>query len=251
MKVATILYHKNILNICEESWIKDCVNSILNQTFRKFTIYEINYGDDDYKLKDNFETDIDWKYYQRPFKNHAEAMNFLFEKCEKDNIDYIFNNNMDDYSRSDRFQIQLTASLNTNIDICCTNFIHINSKNEEIRKMDMSEKDFQIEFDKEHNMVCHPSVLYSKNFYTNNRYIPEEIPEEDFSLWKRTLKEFKYKLLDEYLIYYRIHPNQITYNEEIEEEKIDVEVSGPEKCACGEIKKENYNYCTCCGRKYI
>lgn len=250
MKVATILYHKNILNICDESWIKDCIGSILNQSFRNFTIYEINYGDDDYKLKDYFETDIDWKYYQKPLKNHAEAMNFLFEECEKDNVDYIFNNNMDDFSRFDRFWIQLDESNRNNLDICCSNFIHIDRKNKEIRKMNMSEKDFQIEFERGHNMVCHPSVLYSKNFYTNNRYDIDEIPEEDFNLWKRTLKDFKYGLVNEYLIYYRIHPNQITYNEEIEEQIIEKKSNEPEKCACGEIKRESYNFCTCCRRRY-
>ena len=246
MKVATILYHKNILNICEKSWIDQCVNSILNQTYKNFTIYEINYGDDDFKLKGQYDTDLEWNFYNKELENHAEAINFLFEQCEKDSIDYIFNNNMDDWSRFDRFQLQLNESLESGVDICCTNFIHIDGDNSEIRKMNMSEYDFQMEFDIGHNMVCHPSVLYSKNFYINNRYTPEEIPEEDFRLWKRTLKHFKFKLVDEYLIYYRIHPNQITYLE-----PVNVKTIEPENCACGEKKRTDYVFCPCCRRKYI
>jgi hypothetical protein len=59
------------------------------------------------------------------------------------------------------------------------------------------------------NVIAHPCVGYSKKFWNNNKYL-DEIPFEDFNLWKRTINEYNFKIHNDILLYYRIHNSQIT-----------------------------------------
>ena len=201
MKVITIIYHKNISSLYKKEWIEKSYNSILNQTYTDFIIYELNYGDDDLQLC-NESDEKEYKYYKIPFENHAEAMNFLLEKCFIDGADFIFNNNLDDINDINRFQIQISAIKN-GYDLVSSNFIHIDEDDNEITKMTMSNFNLNDEFSKGHNIICHPSVCYSRKFIENNKYIPSEIPEEDFNLWKRTLSDSNFFICPEFLIKYR------------------------------------------------
>ena len=62
------------------------------------------------------------------------------------------------------------------------------------------------EFNKEHNIIAHPACLYSRKIMEYNDSLrSEEIPADDFSLWKRLLdKGARFKILPDVLMYYRI-----------------------------------------------
>lgn len=264
MKVASIIYHKNITSIYQEDWIKQSFESIINQTFSDFIILEMNYGDDVLNICQKY-SDIrsgkEFIYYNIKKENHAEAMNFLLEKCSALGVDVVFNNNLDDYNDLNRYQIQLNK-INEGYDIVSSNFIHVDSKGSLIRKMGMDKYDIKKEFDKGHNVIAHPSVCYSGNFIKNNRYESSDIPEEDFKLWKRTIDDYKFFVCPEYLLNYRIHSGQITYNPEIlpkKQENVEIIfhevgnnfINRNETCACGEPKnKVRYNFCPKCNRLY-
>jgi hypothetical protein len=222
MKVATILYHKNILSIYKEEWVKKCIDSIKEQTFTDFIIYEINYGDDDLNLGDRYGFEQTHHFYNESLNNHAEAMNFLLDECLEDNIDIVINNNMDDYSDTKRFELQINK-IKEGYDIVSSNFQFIDSEGNLGHKMNMAHYDHKSEFINGHNIVCHPSVCYSRNFIENNRYDGNEIPEEDFSLWKRTINDYKFYICPEYLIKYRFHQNQITTSNKIKENEREFE----------------------------
>jgi hypothetical protein len=255
MKVATILYHKNILSIYDRKWIEKCFNSVLNQTFKKFAIYELNYGDDNLKLYREYPNNKEYHYYQTKFDNHADAMNFLLNECVNDGFDVVFNNNMDDFSDIKRFETQL-KKIKIGYDIVASNFIHIDKDDLEIRKMDFSKLDIETQFKKNNNIIAHPSVCYSKNFLEKNKYISSEIPEEDFKLWKRTIKDYKYHICPQYLINYRIHNNQVSTNVRIENVNNStiqyIQNSNFDNCVkCGSPKnKVKYNFCQKCNTLY-
>lgn len=108
MKTSVIFYHKNIRSIYKKEWIDKCIKSILDQTYKDFFIYEINYGNDDFNFSDYFSKfGKKYKFFKKELNNHAEAMNYLLDKCLKDKIDVVFNTNMDDYYHIDRFEKQL------------------------------------------------------------------------------------------------------------------------------------------------
>ena len=44
MKSAVILYHKNINKIYKSEWIEECIQSIINQTYKDYFVYDLNYG---------------------------------------------------------------------------------------------------------------------------------------------------------------------------------------------------------------
>jgi len=265
MKVATILYHKNISSIYKYEWIQKCVDSIKEQTFKDFIIYEINYGDDDLNLSKKYNINQNHYYYKVKLNNHAEAMNFLFDKCLEDGVDIIINNNLDDYSNPKRFETQI-RKIEEGYDLVSSNFTHIDIDDKEIRNMMFSKLNIKDEFNKGHNIICHPSVCYSINFIKNNRYNPSEIPEEDFNLWKRTIDEYKFYICEEFLLNYRIHKNQITEsgrdkslkvkNNHINKNNIIPEFNimvkpGLIRCSCGEPKdKVRYNFCQKCNKLY-
>jgi glycosyltransferase involved in cell wall biosynthesis len=270
MKVAAIFYHKNISSLYREDWIEKSFKSVLNQTFKKFTIYELNYGKDDLKLCEKYSNKKKSHYFNIEMDNHAQAMNFLIENCLKDGFDIIFNNNLDDISNEKRFELQINE-IKRGYDIVSSNFIHIDSEDDEIRKMDFSKIDIKEQFNLGHNVLCHPSICYTKKFLEKNRYISDEIPEEDFKLWKRTLSDYKFYIHPEYLIKYRIHNNQITsisntesIKEEIKKiESVETKVKIQpqiihntfniiDRCRfCGEPKnKVKYNFCQKCNKLY-
>lgn len=253
-KVSVIIYHKNILSLYRRDWILDCVKSIKLQTYQDFTIYELNYGDEELNICEEYKFDK-YKYFEKKFENHAEAMNFLLQKNIEDNIDIVLNINIDDINNHERFEKQIDK-VKEGYDIVSCNFQFIDEFGELGEKMILSDYDIENEFEKEHNVICHPGVCYSRNFIEKNLYIPSEIPKEDFLLWKRTLKKFSFFILPDIMIYYRIHKNQITSNKVVEEKKVSEYINtnrnSIDLCRyCNEPKnKIKYNFCQKCNRLY-
>ena len=263
MKVAAIIYHKNIVDLYKKDWIEKSFRSITNQTFTEFSIYELNYGGDKFKLLKEFPNNFKSRFFNIKMENHAQAMNFLIDKCLQDGYDVIFNNNLDDISDINRFQLQI-QEIKNGYDLVASNFIHIDEEDKEIRRMDFSKLDIKKQFNNRHNIICHPSVCFSRRFLEKNRYVSSEIPEEDFLLWKRTIDDYKFYIHPEYLINYRIHSNQITSkNSDIKKETqtTPVKIQNPvflpkvnivDRCKiCGEPKnKLKYNFCPKCNTLY-
>lgn len=216
-KIGVIFYHKNILKIYYPHWVKKSVESILDQRGFDFKIYEVNYGGEDYSVLSETNSSRESVFYSEEFENHAQAMNYILDKAFGDGCDYVFNTNLDDYYSGDRIQKQMEF-LDQGFDLVSSNFCYIEGDGNHdsvLKYMTMSDGDIQTHFNKNNNVVAHPSVAYSKRFWSQNRYIDTEIPEEDFSLWKRALSNgFSIKIVPEYLLFYRLHSSQITGNNE-------------------------------------
>jgi histo-blood group ABO system transferase len=238
MKIGVVFYHKNISQLYPKKWIEECVKSILGQTHQDFAIYELNYGDDNFRLHKEFEIDKEYHYYKNPFDNHAQAMNFILNKAIEDGCDAVFNTNMDDNYSLNRFEIQLEY-INKGYDIISSNFVYIDENSVEIREMDFSKIDIAENLEKDHNVIAHPSVCYSKKFLEENLYIPEEIPREDLLLWKRTVNDYRFHICDKILLNYRIHKDQVSRKreEEISETDSIIEVKEARKKSKKHSKK--------------
>jgi hypothetical protein len=69
------------------------------------------------------------------------------------------------------------------------------------------------EFQNGNNIIAHPSVCFSRKFWDDNknRYNKNEIPEEDFKLWKESINNgYSFGITEEFLLFYRIHNKQIS-----------------------------------------
>lgn len=224
MKSVVIIYHSNIKKIYELEWIRECLESISNQTYKEYDIYELNYGDDELVLMNEYRELFKGKkiyYSNQKMKNHSYAMNYLLDIAFVENdYDIVFNTNLDDIYSVNRFKYQ-ADKLREGYDLVSSNFIIFGyRKNKTIREMmDVSyhtyrktqEEYISEEFEKGHNIICHPCVAYSRRFWKMVGKYEDIIPEEDFILWKKALgMGLRFKIVSEYLLYYRNHEKQIT-----------------------------------------
>ena len=132
-KSAVIFFHKNIYNIYNKYWIDKCVNSVINQINVSFDIYEINYGNEDKSIFDNynFSKIINRYFFKKNYKTHTEAMIFLLNKCFFENdYDLVFNTNLDDYYNNRRFIYQLYEVNNNNSSLNSAMWTYISQKSD-------------------------------------------------------------------------------------------------------------------------
>ncbi len=190
MRVGIICYHRNLNNYPEE-WISKFRDSIRAQTWKAVTIYELNYGGTNERIfpESQFESNL----LDKAFQSH----------------DFVFNTNIDDYYDKQRITKQLIY-LRKGYDIVSSNFCLVKED-----KIDyyhhFAGADVAAELGKRHNIIAHPVVAYSKNFWLNNKYYnPDEIPAEDFYLWARALKKgARFYILPDNLLFQRIHVNSV------------------------------------------
>ena len=213
-KLGVVMFHKNIKKIYKEEWVTKCINSVLNQTIKDFTIYEINYGEDDLSLLDGI--DVNKRFYSETLENYADAMNFIITKAFDDGCDYVFNTNLDDYYKDTRFEKQLTH-LSNGYDVVSSDFCYIqeqnNGEDRVIHHMNIKKHGpIKDNLDRNHNVIAHPVVGMSNRFWVdvNNRYDITKTPSEDLDLWKRSINNYKFYIIDEILLFYRIHDNQVS-----------------------------------------
>jgi hypothetical protein len=220
MKKGVILFHSNIKNIYYDRWISKSIQSMMNQSDNNFIFYEVNYNGDDYSVIPN-DCKLEKKFWSKKLDNYADAMNFILNKAFEDNCDYVFNMNLDDFYHEDRVLIQTKIMLEKKYDILSSNFYYIeetitNNGYEDIitQVFNMTEfSSINSEFKNGNNIIAHPSVCFSRKFWDDNknRYNKNEIPEEDFKLWKESINNgYSFGITEEFLLFYRIHNKQIS-----------------------------------------
>ena len=231
-KCAVIFFHKNLLKLYKNEWIEKCVNSILEQSYNNFDIFEINYGNDDYSIFNNMKLDRTHYFYKKNYKTHTEAMVFLLnEGFTVHNYDIIFNTNLDDYYNITRFEKQIEC-IDNGYHLCSSlmNYIKEDDKGEDVLLNEWTSESYSIkseeyyiennkiseQLNKNHNVINHSCVCFTNKFWNgfdehNNllRY-REDKPFEDLTLWTRAINnDYKITIINEPLIEYRIHDNQI------------------------------------------
>jgi hypothetical protein len=214
MKIGVIFFHKNIKSIYKERWINKCIETILNQTVKDFSIYEINYGGDNFSLFEKIELKNPYTFISEEKSNHAEAMNRIIDLAFEDGCEYVFNTNLDDYYELNRFEKQIEF-LDQGYDIVTSDFCYVeeigNDDKITFYKEIKKSGDIRENLMRNHNVIAHPCVSYTKKFWESNRYDIGEIPEEDLNLWKRSIENgFKFHICDDVLLNYRLHDNQVT-----------------------------------------
>lgn len=203
MKLAVILFHKHAYKY-NPKWIAKCIHSIQNQTYNKFEVFELDYGDEHTQLYPNSN------FASMPFPTHADAHNWLCDKAFELGFDVVANVNIDDIYSLDRFEKQIVW-MEEGYDVVSSNFYHIDEAGRITNSLAMDSKVIELEAKRNHNIIAHPVCCYSKNFWTNcTKLNPAEIPKDDFELWKRSYGKFKFKILPNFLLYYRIHRAKVS-----------------------------------------
>lgn len=206
MKVAVIIFHKNIDKFYKPAWIEKCYNTIRAQEYQDFDVFEIDYGGTNRQSYEGSD------FVSIAMKTHAEAHNYLLDKVFSEGYDCAFNTNVDDWYALNRFNTMLPW-IEKGFDVVSSNFYRVDSFEEVYQKLEFDRLDPVREaFKRGHNIIAHPVVCYSQKFWLNcDRLKPDEIPQDDFELWKRSYKRgFKFHICPEYLLFQRVHANNIS-----------------------------------------
>ncbi len=203
MKCALLSYHKNLLELYPKSWIEQYKQSIINQTYKHFDIWEINYGGGEELI---FEENSNFASMQ--FPTFVHVLSFALDSLFQMGYDCVANTNCDDYYSYNRLEKQIPY-MEQGYDICSSNFsLIIDDKVTHTHKF--HNLDIKSELRRGHNPICHPAVCYSKEFWKNNRYVPEQIPFEDMLLWQRAINRgSRFIILEDVLCYHRLHSNSV------------------------------------------
>jgi hypothetical protein len=262
-KIGVLFFHKNIYKICKEHWVDNCVKSVLNQNYKNFDLFEINYGGVYESIFDKFQDQIEENghkhfFYAVDMETHTHAMNFLLNKCFHE-MDYeiVFNTNMDDYYTPDRFEEQLYC-IGQGYKVCSPMWIYFTEEVDFVEKeklvfnpgllaiKDTSEyinqEEMQEQLDKNNNVLNHSGVCWHRDFWNSYdiegnllRYRDDK-PFEDLTLWRRASHAgIPMTIINKHLIQYRIHENQIVSNKQSEEDRLAAELKE------GKISQNEYN----------
>lgn len=238
--VVVIIYHSNVTKIYKQRWTDKMVNSILNQSYDKFDIWELDYGMENGVSKksqcgytiinNNISNKHNYKFFKKPFENHIYAQQYLINKAFEEGYEYVVNTNVDDFYHPNRIEKQLNF-LKNGYDIVFSCFRYIkdvndidvadidNDKKQLFGDNEINEITIKENILKDHNVLCHPSACYSKNFWTksDSNKLPlkykNDVPYEDLILWKKCcMSDVKIGLMEDILVYYRLHKNQVSSN---------------------------------------
>jgi len=187
-----------------EDYIKECVDSILNQTYINFEYFVINDGSTDNTLKIlNSYNDDRLKVISQKNQGQSVALNYGWSLCKGDYLCYL---SADDIFYKD-FLLKSLDFINSNkgFSVYYCDYNLINSTSEIIRKFttkDFSEKIMLID------LVCFPgpgAIFSNINFKKlggwdkSLKYLP------DFEFWLRMLQNGPFIRQPNCLAGYRIH----------------------------------------------
>lgn len=204
-------------------YIKEAVDSILNQTFDDFEFLIIDDGSSDDTI--------------RIIKSYVDSRIKLIEKVENSGISnslnlglsiakgkYIARMDGDDISLPERFEKQV-AFLDSNHDIIlCGSWLRVIDSDRVIKVPENHEK-IKLALLKG-NCIIHPSVMMRKQFLDEFSvvYNVSKEPAEDYDLWVRLILIGKLYNIQEVLLNYRIHSFSVSQKNLIKQNEIALDI---------------------------
>lgn len=194
----------------ESEYVRNAVESILNQSFRNFEFIIIDDGSTDNTLDiiKNYKDDRIIVFES----NHQGIVAQLNYGISQAKYQFIARMDGDDISHPHRLEKQvLFIHKNSDIDIVGTNVIYINNYGRSVIKKEFPENSNSIEYMMPILCsICHPTIMIKKEVliemggYSNIKYV------EDYDLFLRMLtKKKKMYNIQEYLHFYRFEKSYL------------------------------------------
>jgi glycosyltransferase involved in cell wall biosynthesis len=197
------------------NFLKDSIESVLNQSYENIELIVINDGskDDTEKIALSYGSKI--KYF---FQTNAGVSLALNNGINQSKGEYIAWLSHDDCFMPDKIKKQIDClRLNPDSQICYTNYNVINDLGEHqgVINVPYYEKDiFSIHL-LQAMFVCGSTVLIKRNcFFDKNIFFDESLRyAQDADLWMKLSFNYKFIHINEYLVNWRFHANQGSRNE--------------------------------------
>ena len=195
-----------------ERYLREAIDSILNQTFTDFEFIIIDDGSKDSSpdIVRSY-TDKRIRFYQNEHNMGVAAT--LNRGLDLATGEYIARMDSDDISMPERFEKQLTfMDRHPDVAVCATGIQIFGSQY--ARRIFSSDAE-QLKIDLLFNSCfAHPSVMMRSHLFCNKGYYYDNSfnKMEDYELWDRVSQRHALTSIPDVLLKYRMHPNQITQN---------------------------------------
>lgn len=194
-----------------EKYLKEAVDSILNQTFADFEFLIINDGSKD-KTEEILKSYSDERIKLLNNEKNQGIVEALNKGLDLAQGEYIARMDCDDISLPQRLEKQIEfMDSHLEIGICGTSYKVFGAKNTAI-KLPSADDEIKVSLLFE-SPICHPSVVMRKEILTQNslRYSNNAKHMEDYCLWiDLAIKNIKFENLKDVLLLHRLHENQIS-----------------------------------------
>lgn len=193
----------------EESYLREAIESILNQTFSDFEFIILNDG------STNNAQDVILSYSDSRINYVINEKNLGLIKTLNKGFDlakgeYIARMDSDDISLPERFQKQVNfMDENPNVHVVGTWYEWFPKC--KVQKPATNDKAIKECLLASSNSIAHPTVMLRKSVIDNlqARYDENFAYVEDYALWLSLIDKVDFANIDEILLKYRIHPNSV------------------------------------------
>lgn len=205
VSVLTPIYNTNPVHL------RECIESILNQTFTDFEFLIINDSPENTELDDIVSSykDKRIKYIKNPQNIGISASRNKLLKYAKGDYLAIFDH--DDISVPDRLKMEVEI-LDNNPEIgVVSGWMRFFGKDKFVWKTPENDVDIRINMT-QNCCVAHTASMIRKSVLKNNNIQYEEnfSPSEDYKLWARLIDVTNFYNIQKVLVKYRTHKNMTT-----------------------------------------
>lgn len=201
-----------------EAYLESAMLSMLNQTYRNIEIVAINDCSTD-KTKDILtrlsSQDERIKVYNN--EQNLKLIATLNKGVTLCNGEYIARMDSDDISFPKRLEKQVAfLEKNKDIDIVSTLFYTFHKSTPEKSHLSLHDNPLMPDDVKTYMLfksgICHPAVMLRKRVFTelHLKFESEYLHVEDYAFWSKAVYRTKLANIGEPLLYYRVHPNQVS-----------------------------------------
>ena len=201
-----------------EKWLKECIYSILNQTFTDFEFIIINDGSQD-RSQSILQSYANQDKRIKLFNQENQGLTISLNKAiSLSSGKYIARIDADDISLPDRLKKQYEIlESNSDTGLSYTSYFEIDKCGKKIKKVKAINNFNTIKnnLSKGVNNIAHSSVMFRKSIFVMlNGYREKFKKSQDIDLWLRMMKVTNFSSTgDQAYTYIRKHNFSITYNE--------------------------------------
>ena len=193
-----------------QNFVKEAIESILHQTFHDFELIIINDGssDDSYNVISKIDDG------RIKFINHNINKGLIFTLNEGIDLargEYIVRMDGDDYSLPERLSLQVNF-MDSNKDIVVSGGQMIDYDNRIVLSKNPTVSD-QVKASLLFScVISHPTVIIRTDIFKSEKFYYDKyfIHSEDYELWTRVINKYKVTNINEVILKYRTHQNQIS-----------------------------------------
>lgn len=196
-----------------EQYVKQAVESILNQTYKKFEFIIIDDASTDstFKILTNFKK-IDKRIILTRNKDNLGVTKSLNKAIAKASGKYIVRMDADDWSYPERFQLQVELMESHPNIVVSGSYIEVcdsKLKTRYIRKYHLNDTNIRKHIFR-YSPFAHPATIWKTNVLKKERYNESLTTCQDYELYFRVGKIGKFMNLDKPLLKLRIHEGSVS-----------------------------------------